>query len=266
LVKIDASALGSSVSFFINDDGRPVAPVGAFVNGASFQPGWVPGAAATIFGQRLSNVNGVLAADQVPFPTDLGGVSVSINGVPAPIIAIVNVNGQEQINLQTPFETDVGPATVLIDNNGSQSTIEGIPVNSVQPGIFEIFIEGQRIAAALHQDSTLITPSSPAVPGEVVQLFYSGGGPLSIPVGTNQPGPVPLAFTTGNIVVAVDGAEQQNFGSVYAPGLITANQTNFELAPGTFAGSRNLTVSMDGVVSQTAFLPVGIAAAAAVEQ
>src|SRR5690606_34664565 len=107
------------------------------------------------------------------------------------------------------------------------------------------------------QDFSVITPSNPAVPGEIVQLYYTGGGPLNEPVSTNQPGPSsPLAFTTQPVVVGVDGVGQDVVASVYAPGLITANQVNFTLDEATASGDRTLNMSVGGQFSQEALLPV----------
>lgn len=256
-VRVRASALGESVTFSINGDAKPIAPVEAFVNGASFQSGWVPGGLGTIFGQFLSNVDGIAAADQVPFPTNFEGVTVEIAGRPAPLISIVGIDGSEQINLQVPFETPVGDADVTINNNGVELVVNDVPINRVQPGVFEINVEGQRIAAALHQDFRLITPSDPAVPGEVVQLYFTGGGPLSPAVATNEPGPTnPIALTSVDVIVGVDGEGQESFGSFYAPGLVSANQVNFRLGADTPSGMRTLTLLMDGVPSQEVQIPV----------
>ena len=61
---------------------------------------------------------------------------------------MANLRGQEQINIQVPFEL-VGPGRVEINNNGSIATFEGITIFSVEPAIFEVSVDGVRIAAAL---------------------------------------------------------------------------------------------------------------------
>ena len=71
-------------------------------------PGLTPGSLLTLFGWDLSNVHGVLAADaSAPLPTQLAGTTVTINDVPAPLLAVANVNGLEQINLQVPYDLPV---------------------------------------------------------------------------------------------------------------------------------------------------------------
>ncbi len=265
-IQVTARAIGQEVVFALNGNVGPAITLEGIVNAGSFQPGLTPGGAGSIFGQFLSNVDGVVTADAVPFPTRLGGVQVRINGVPAPLIAVVKVNGSEQINFQTPFQTGVGAARVEVDNNGMVSTLEGVPVLAVQPGVFEITVEGQRIAAALHQDSTLITPSSPAIPGEAVQLYFTGGGALNPAVPTNQPGPIdPLPLTAETVIIGVDGVGQRVLAAFYAPTLVTAYQANFVLDPATASGMRTLSMRMGQVTSVNVTLPVGVAAAASQE-
>ncbi len=255
-VRIQAAALGQTASFVLNSSDGPQATAAGFANGASFQTGWTPGGTGSIFGVALAEQ--LVAASAAPFPTTLGGVTVRVNGSPVPIIFV----SPGQINVQVPFETLVGEAVVEIDNAGRMLTVSGVQINAVQPGVFEISVEGQTIAAALHQDGSLVSPSSPALPNEVLQLFFTGAGLLTPPVGTNQPGPIdPLPFTVEPVTVRIDGVEQEGFGSFYAPGLISANQVNFRVGENAAAGSRNLELEMNGVVSNGVVLPVGSAAA-----
>jgi uncharacterized protein (TIGR03437 family) len=62
-----------------------------------------PGELVTIFGANFSEP-GIYTPVSLPLPTQLDGVSVTVNGIPAPILAVANVTGQEQINLQVPYD------------------------------------------------------------------------------------------------------------------------------------------------------------------
>jgi len=257
-VTVTASAFGQSVTFTLRAGagGGPQAPLEGFVNGASFRPGWVPGSLGTIFGTGITGVDGVVSGDQVPFPTTLEGVSVTVNGVPAPLISLINVEGQEQINLQVPFGIQAGTASVVINNNGSELTVANVPILPVQPGIFEFFLGESRFAAALHADFSVVTPDNPARPGEVIQLFLTGLGATDPAVATNAPGPVPAARTASTPVVGFDNAGVENFGGFYAPTLVTAYQINFRVPANAQSGNHEINVALDGVFSQRALLPV----------
>ena len=222
LVRVSANTAGKTVTFEVHVVGlAPLVTNAGFVNGASFTPGWVPGSVGSIFGVGLMQVRGLVAPGQVPFPTILEGVRVRVNGADAPILSMANLNGQEQINIQVPFGL-LGPGTVEIDNNGSRGTFEGITIFSVQPAVFEVSVDGVKIAAALHADFTLVTPLKPAVPNEIILLFLTGLGPTNPAVGTNVPGPAPPARSIVDPIVAIDDTGAEVLGSFYAPGLVTA--------------------------------------------
>ena len=165
---------------------------------------------------------------------------------------------QQQINLQVPFEVSApGAVTVVINNNGTESAFENVPVFPVSPGIFEVDVLGGRYAAALHSDFRLVTPLDPALPGETILLFLTGLGQLASSVGTNQPGPVPAPETLAIPTVGIDDAGVVNSGGFYAPGLITVNQVNFVVPADAPPGNRSLTLVAGGAGSQRTLLPVG---------
>ena len=258
-VTVAATAAGQTVTFNLSVGGAaPTAPLEGFVNGASFQPGWVPGSLGTVFVTGLlGDIDGVVLGNQVPFPTTLEGVSVTVNGTPAPIISVINIDGQEQINIQVPFGVAAGVATVVIEKDGLSITVEGVPILSVQPGIFEFPLNGNLFAAALDVNFNLITPGNPARPGDIVQLFLTGLGRLDRAVGTNNPGPVsPLPRVVVETIVGLDDAGMENLGAFYAPGLLMVYQINFRVALNAQSGNRKLTIVGGGVASKSSLLPI----------
>ena len=265
-VTVQANAAGRTVEFSLTiGGGAPILQQSGFVNGASFQPGFVSGSTGSIFGVNITtDIDGAVLAPYDPvdgFPTLFRGIRVTIEGVAAPILSLANVNGQEQINIQVPFGLQQGVVTVVVENNGSQATMEGVPVFAEQPGIFEYnFGGGQRLAAVLHADFSVVTPANPARPGEVLLLFATGLGRVTPPVATNRAGPVnPLAFTIVAPTVTLDGVSQEVLASVYAPQLITAYQINFRVDASAQPGLPRIRIDVDGSLSQEAFLPVGAA-------
>ena len=259
-ILVTASAIGQSVTFNLGTGVvGPIVPVEGFVNGASFVQGWTPGSLGSLFlSGLLGDVDGVVLPQDFPFPTTLEGVQIKVNGVPAPLIAVININGAEQINLQVPFGPGSGPATVMVERDGLSTTVEGVPLTAVQPGIFEFGLDGQLFAAILDAppDNKLVTPSNPAVPGKVVQLFLTGLGPTNPMVGTNQPGPVPLGLPLADVSVGIDDQGVEVLGSFYAPDAITLYQINFRIPGNAQAGNRKLSVVADGVASQDSLIPI----------
>ena len=161
------------------------------------------------------------------------------------------------MNFQVPFVIGAGTATVEVCNNGSSTIVEGVPITALQPGVFEVFINGERLAAALHTDFTLVTRENPARPGEVILLFVSGLGPTDQFLQANVPGPSsPLAKVLAEVGVTLDDRETVNHGAYYAPGLVSVYQVNFEVLVDAASGLLRLVLRAGTVSSQTVFLPV----------
>ena len=229
-----------------------------FVNSGSFLVGFAPGGGGTIFGTGLmEGVDGIVVPDTFPFPLSLRGVKIFVDGVQVPIIALANVNGQEQINIQVPFETPA-PADgieVIICNNGAQATF-AVQTFRAQPGLFEtIFPEG-RFIAALDLDFRPVGPDNPVEPNSVVSLFLTGMGPIDPALGTNVPGTVPPALTVETPQVLINGQPVQVLGSFYAPGLITGFQINI-VASDLPLGIYPIQVIAGGVASQESLIFFG---------
>src|SRR5271165_3254856 len=110
--------------------GKSASPRAVAVNAASFLTGISPGGLATIFGQDLSDVNGIVEATTEPLPYVLANVEVYVNGIPAPLFTVA-YNGQEdQINFQVPYEAPTGPnaAHIQVYNLATWSpTLSRIP-------------------------------------------------------------------------------------------------------------------------------------------
>lgn len=258
---VQAQALDFTAVFELTVVGRlPVVSAVGFVNAASFVVGLTPCSAASIFGVGLmEGVDGVVLASGTPFPTRLRGVRVIVDGVEAPILALVNVNGQEQINIQVPCFTNAPSNNVVltIENNGVSSTFPGVRTFVAQPGIFEINLPEGRFAAALHADFSLVEPGNPARPGEVIQIFWTGGGPITPALATNSPGgSATLSFTDNDPTVTLDGKILNVTASVYAPGFITLYQVNAVVDPDARTGLLPLSINMLGQASPEVILPV----------
>jgi len=257
-LEIRASAAGLAVLFRLTVVGRPpsVNPQ-AFVNAASLQAGWTPGSTGTVFGTGLvEGISGTVEA-QWPFPTTFKGVRVIVNGVPAPILALASNNGIDQINVQVPFEVEPlgGKFVVEIVNNGARAIFYDVDARATLPGVYEWTFLNDKIAVAQHEDGSLIDPTNPARPGEIVSMFWTGGGSVFPVVGTNQLGPTPPAATIQTPILLINGQTFGVVGSWYAPGFVSVYRVDF-IVPSDFSGPfLNLQMVMGGAGSTQTKLP-----------
>ena len=165
--------------------GSPSTTADAVVNAAGFAGGISAGSLATVFGTGITAFPGIIQGAAFPLPTDLSGVSVTLNGTHVPLIAAASMNGQEQINFQVPYElVGVSRATLLITANGKSSAAVDIPLVTMQPEIFAITRDAQNAS-----------------------IWATGLGPVTNQPGTGLAAPVsPLATVIAQPTVTIGSA------------------------------------------------------------
>lgn len=227
------------------------------VNAASFESGMSPGGLATVFGIDLTSVNGVLLAGTNPLPTLLGGVQVIVNGLAAPIFSVAYANGEDQISFQVPYETPVGPGAgfVRVLDHGSETANLSVDSFTEDPGIF--VYQGQYAVALSGTDYSLIGPGNATFPGEVLLLYTTGLGPLSLNLTDGYGAPSDqLAYTLDPLQVVVDGENCKVLFSGLAPGFVGLYQVNFVVPNDARSGNLSLQIQTPFASSTNATLPV----------
>lgn len=168
----------------------PLIAYGGFRNGASYTGGTAPGTIFTVFGRDLGPAEltlAQLAGDR--FPTELAGVTVTIDGIPAPLIFVsarqlsgIVPYGAETISVidanGNPYYTRL--SSLLIEREGVRSNEYTTVVSDAAPGIFSLNSSGQGVGAILNEDGSLHGPLNPAAPGSVI-VFYATGEGLTDP-------------------------------------------------------------------------------------
>ncbi len=131
-----------------------------------------PGELIAIYGLNLGPAVPVFASfDTAGFlPTTLGGVQVTINGTPAPLLYV----SETQINAVAPVELTTGSSgeLQLTQNNTPLPDFE-VRVDTAAPGVFQSPNGG---AAAINQDGTLNSQANPAPDGSYVSIWTTGTG------------------------------------------------------------------------------------------
>jgi uncharacterized protein (TIGR03437 family) len=225
------------------------------VNGASFQQGGVvPGEIATIFGSNLTSSTGINLSSSLPLPAELQNVSVTVNGTPAPIFAVDNVNGQQQINFQVPWATQ-SIAKIQVTNRGAASSVVLTPVQVSQPAIFNYSAGGDVFGAILHSNFKLANTADPAAGGETVLIYCTGLGYVVAPLPAN--GVAATGQPTMNApTVTIGGANARVSFSGLAPGYVGLYQVNAQVPAGLAAGNQPVVITIAGSMSKSVLLPV----------
>jgi uncharacterized protein (TIGR03437 family) len=223
--------------------GGPVAPFltsAGVTNAASYESGLVAGSLATIFAAGVKDDTGIASADRVPLPSSITGVTVTINGFTAPVLAVANVNGQEQVNVQTPWQlAGAVSASVVVTRDGRSSTPVDVPVLARQPGIFTV--NGRDAVIVHHADNTLVTVGRPLVRGEYAYFYAAGLGPVDHAPPSGSGGPRdPLAAARADVRVTLGGVPCETQYSGLAPDFVGVYQVNIRVPDGVPSGTLEL--------------------------
>jgi len=199
---------------------------------------------------------GILGADRLPLSTSLGGVSVTVDGIAAPVLAVANTGGVEQVNFQVPFEAEGRPAaSVVVSRDGAASIPTRVAVLELQPAVYTT--DGTQAVVVHNADYTLVTAARPLVRGEYAFLYASGLGRV-----TNQPAagaaaPVaPPASALADTGVTLAGlACEVQYGGL-APALAGVYQVNFRVPLNAPGGLQELTLTAGTATAPVVKVPV----------
>ena len=214
--------------------------------------GIAPGELVTLTGFGIGPDRGVAYQPDAKgnVPTQLGGVQVLFDGVPAPILYAQS----RQINVVAPVSpAGNGTRQITITYNNQQLGPAVAKAVFGNPGIFRLQIWQSAQAVARNQDGTLNGPANPAARGSFVTVWATGYGqtdPACPSGGLNLPYPyaVPLSPGINALIYKV--------GPNGAPSLPTAIQYAGS-APDLVCGVVQISfqVPMDAAPGAFSFLP-----------
>ena len=232
---------------------QPVTPAissAGVVNAASFTPQLSPGALASVFGTNFTGTGLEANAPSLPLALSLGGVSVQVNGVSAPVLYA----SPTQVNFQIPWETKAGPATVVVSINGLPSPPVNVTVQAAAPGLFA---NGSH-ASVQNFDFSPNSSSNPAKVGSNIMAYLTGAGPVSPQPadGAAAGSGADLSYATSSVTATIGGMPANVSFAGLAPDFAGLWQANIEIPSGLAQGDFPLTVSVGGQSSNTANVSV----------
>jgi uncharacterized protein (TIGR03437 family) len=141
----------------------------------------------TLFGSGLASAEAV--ATSLPFPTNLGNVTVTVNGVQAPLYYVSPGQIEALVPASISPANQVYFATIQVSNNNALSNPVMVYTSNTAPGVFALAGDGIGPAAAQHANFSTITSSNPANIGETIIVYETGLGAVSpaVPVGAAAP-------------------------------------------------------------------------------
>jgi uncharacterized protein (TIGR03437 family) len=229
---------GFSIDFGIAADalagsGVYINPYG-ILNGASFSPvgeSIAPGEFISLFGSGLAAAKTVATP---PYPALLGGVTVTVNGILAPIYLV----SPTQLNILVPYSVTGATATIVAKNNGVASNSVTVPLAATAPGVFTLNSSGAGPGSILHSsNNTVVSSTNPAKPGEAVSIYLTGLGAVSPSVSDGSAGlSDPLSKVTETVVVYIGNLSANVSYAGLAPGSPGLYQINVTV-PAALTGS-----------------------------
>lgn len=237
--------------------GTPTIFSGGIVNSATFARGGglAPGGIVSVFGRNMAK--GLNFATSVPLPTTLGGATVSVGGVDAPLFFA----SDGQINAQLPFELLASASArpqVVVKNAAAVSAPEAITITIAQPGIFTLNQAGSGQGAILNPQGRLVDGSAPAAAGDVVVVYCTGLGAVSPAVKSGQLAPsFPLSVIVTPLNVAVGGRPAEVLFAGLSPGFVGLYQVNVRIPAGVSPGTAvELVIQQGGATSNKPTLAI----------
>jgi uncharacterized protein (TIGR03437 family) len=240
---------GGSAEVAVYGESVPDLPaIAAVTNAGSYSEDAIsPGSLISIFGSDLAGTTASALA--VPLPMSVADTSVTVNGVPAPLL----FESPGQINAQVPWEIAAGPATVIVRTRGALSPPVNITVQSAAPGLFT---DQNGYAAALNADGSVNSTGNPAAAGSIISVFFTGQGPVTSAVDDGAAPPTGETDSATSAMSATIGASQAQIQFAgLAPLYPGVAQMNLKV-PSLASGIYPLTIVIGGTGSNSAQLVI----------
>jgi len=224
--------------------------IASVVNAGSFQPGLASASWMTLCGAGFTSsteiwgtfTNGLL-------PTALGGVSVTIDNIPA----YVEYVSPSQINILAPDDATYGTVAVQVTSAGQTSNTVYAQKQEFAPSFFTF--DGGKYVAAEHANYGYVGKSgiisgvttTPAQIGETILLYGTGFGPTNptVPTANLVTKDEPLA-NTATVTIGGKSAAVQ-FAGITASGLY---QLNVTIPSGLSSGDQAIFAQVGGFQTQ----------------
>ncbi len=216
---------------FVNPQGilnaASLAPAGAAIS---------PGELVSLFGTGLAST---AVTGTPPYPQTLGEVSLTINGLPAPIAYV----SSGQVNFLVPYAAAGATANIVVTNGTSISNTVAVALQKTSPGAFSAGGAGTGLGAITHANGSLVTVANPAARGETVVVYAAGLGVVT-PAAID--GTASSGTTINPVAVAIAGQPAKVTFAGLSPSFPGLYQINV-LIPANLAGKGALPLAIQTI-------------------
>lgn len=204
------------------------------------------GGLISIYGYNFSK-DGLFNAASFPLPRQLGSLSLLVNGIAVPLLAVT----PWQINALLPQDVTLSQTAFEVHfSDSSQAAATSAQAQAASPAIFTYSYGTMEVVAAFNWTRRqIIDPAHPAAAGHAIEVYGTGLG-MTIPmVAAGQPSPlIPLAVVPG-VEMNIGGVPAQVLFAGLTPGLAGVYQVNAIVPAGLKPGNYVLQWKVAGVTS-----------------
>lgn len=214
-----------------------------------------PGMMASVAGAGfLSNLGGGGPCTIEPsyWPTTCQGVTVTINGSKAAILALAS----NAITLQIPFEVSPGPATLTVERVDGAQTLKSTPfsftLDALSPTL-PVNLPSKYTAIVIQDSGGIATATNPLLPGDSIFIFADGLGQTNPPMvtGFSQTRPAQTILTPS---VTIGGKPLLGVVAEVIPGMIGSYRVTAKVPTGIATGDQPVILEIGGKKSQAGLL------------
>ena len=212
-----------------------IAPDG-LLNYPSSGPILARGGLFSIAGEHLSSRQ-LSAADPLSWPSQLGAVSVCVNGLPAPLVSA----GAGEVRGQIPWEVGAGRVEVVSFSAGAASNPAETEIRESAPGILPgaVFRPGLPCPVDMYNGVR---------PGSYLEIYSTGLGEAGVSIETGS-APAQASPTLSTPAAHLSNSSVPVLYSGLFPGAVGVYQTNVKVPDDASPGNLNLQLLQGGTFS-----------------
>lgn len=229
----------------------PIYDAASIVNAADNQSGALAAnTLGTIYGANMAYSTAAITSNDIQggvLPVVLGTseTQVFVDNYPADLYYVSPI----QINFLVPPNMTAESVVVRVTIDGLAGPPITLTLAPAAPGLFQLDLQN---AVATEADGSVLTPASPAKPGDIVTLYATGLGEVTPPAVYGQlPAAAAPLVAGANLSILLNGVAVKPDAISYAglaPGFAGLYQINLKL-PATTGSNPEIRLQLDGASS-----------------